>query len=112
MPFGTNCYLVASDETRDGMVIDPAGDAARILDNISELGLSIGIIVLTHAHPDHIGAIAQLKETIKEIFVFGYFFSLPEACGLQRCVTSTGLDFLGEFEYTIGGFELFGRFVW
>ena len=68
MPFGTNCYLVASDETRDGMVIDPAGDAARILDNISELGLSIGIIVLTHAHPDHIGAIAQLKETTKAEF--------------------------------------------
>ena len=68
MPFGTNCYLVASDETRDGMVIDPAGDAARILDNISELGLSIGLIVLTHAHPDHIGAIAQLKETTKAEF--------------------------------------------
>jgi hydroxyacylglutathione hydrolase len=68
MPFGTNCYLVASDQTRDGMVIDPAGDAMRILDSISELGLSIGLIVLTHAHPDHIGAIAQLKETTKAKF--------------------------------------------
>jgi hydroxyacylglutathione hydrolase len=68
MPFGTNCYLVASDKTRDGMVIDPAGDAARILDNTSELSLSIGLIVLTHAHPDHIGAIAQLKETTKAKF--------------------------------------------
>jgi hypothetical protein len=34
MPFGTNCYLVASEKTRDGMVIDPAGDAAGILSHI------------------------------------------------------------------------------
>jgi hydroxyacylglutathione hydrolase len=68
MPFGTNCYLVASDKTRDAMVIDPAGDAARISDHISELGLSIGLIVITHAHPDHIGAVAQLKEITKARF--------------------------------------------
>jgi hydroxyacylglutathione hydrolase len=68
MPFGTNCYLVASDKTRDGMVIDPAGDAVRILNNIAELNLKIGLIVVTHAHPDHIGAIAQVKETTKAKF--------------------------------------------
>ncbi len=68
MPFGTNCYLVASDRTHDGMVIDPAGDAARILNDISELSLRIGLIVVTHTHPDHIGAIAQLKEATKAKF--------------------------------------------
>ena len=68
MPFGTNCYLVASDKTRDGMVIDPAGDAVGILSNISELKLKIGLIVLTHTHPDHVGAIAQVKEATKAEF--------------------------------------------
>jgi hydroxyacylglutathione hydrolase len=68
MPFGTNCYLVASDKTRDAMVIDPAGDAARILNNISELGLKVGLIVLTHTHPDHVGAVAQVKEATKAKF--------------------------------------------
>ena len=62
MPFGTNCYLVASEQTRDGLVIDPAGDASRILDNIRELGLKIGLIVVTHTHADHIGAIRQVIE--------------------------------------------------
>jgi hydroxyacylglutathione hydrolase len=61
-PFGTNCYIVGSEKTHDGMVIDPAGDAARILKNINELELKIGIIVLTHTHPDHIGAIGQVKK--------------------------------------------------
>ena len=62
MPFGTNCYLVASEQTREGMVIDPAGDAPRILNNIRELNLRIGLVVITHAHADHIGAIRQLVE--------------------------------------------------
>ncbi len=60
MPFGTNCYLVGSNQTRDGMVIDPAGDGARIMSNIGELGLNIGLVVITHAHPDHIGAIRHI----------------------------------------------------
>jgi len=33
-PLGTNCYLVASEQTRDGMVIDPAGDAPKIMSNV------------------------------------------------------------------------------
>jgi hydroxyacylglutathione hydrolase len=62
MPFGTNCYLVASEQTRDGMVVDPAGDAFRILSNIRELDLKIGLVVVTHTHADHIGAIRQVVE--------------------------------------------------
>lgn len=62
MPFRTNCYLVASEQTRDGMVIDAAGDASRILNNIQELGLKIGLIVATHWHADHIGAVRQVSE--------------------------------------------------
>ncbi len=62
MPFGTNCYLVASNQTRDGMVIDPAGDGARIINNIDELGFKIGLVVITHTHRDHIGAIRDVVE--------------------------------------------------
>jgi hypothetical protein len=40
MPFGTNCYLVASEQTRDGMVVDPAANAPRILGNIREQPLA------------------------------------------------------------------------
>ena len=68
MPFGTNCYLVASEATRDGMVIDPAGDAPRILSSIQELNLKIGLIVATHTHPDHIGAVGQVAEVTGATF--------------------------------------------
>ena len=63
MPFGTNCYIVGANESRKGMVIDPAGDAPGIVNNINELGLSIELIVATHIHPDHIGAVSKIKET-------------------------------------------------
>ena len=63
MPFGTNCYLVASEHTRDGIVIDPAGDAPRILSNTRDLNLKIGLILVTHTHPDHIGAIRHIVES-------------------------------------------------
>ncbi|MBT4512133.1 MAG: MBL fold metallo-hydrolase [Chloroflexi bacterium] len=67
-PFGTNCYLVGSDETRDGMVIDPAGDAMKIMSNINELGLRIHSIVATHTHPDHLGATKYIKESTGATF--------------------------------------------
>lgn len=62
-PFGTNCYLVGSEQTRDGMVIDPAGEALRIITNINELRLRIHCIVATHTHPDHLGAARYLKDS-------------------------------------------------
>jgi hydroxyacylglutathione hydrolase len=67
-PFGTNCYLVGSEQTWDGLIIDPAGDAPRILSNINELGLKISLIVATHTHPDHIGAVGAIVESTGATF--------------------------------------------
>jgi glyoxylase-like metal-dependent hydrolase (beta-lactamase superfamily II) len=88
MPFGTNCYLVASEQTRDGMVIDPAGDAPRILNNIRELNLKIGLVVITHTHADHIGAIRQVVENT------GASFAVHTAEALQNSDNSrfTAMD--------------------
>ena len=61
-PLATNCYIVGSNSTREGMIVDPGDDAAEILKSSKELGLSIGIIALTHGHMDHIGALVEIKE--------------------------------------------------
>ena len=60
--FMSNCYIVGSDKTHDGMIIDPGGEAGKILETAQDLGLSIKLIVATHLHADHIGAVAKVKE--------------------------------------------------
>ena len=57
----SNCYIVGSEKTKEGMIIDPGADAKEILRTVEKLGLKIKLIVLTHRHPDHVGAAAQVK---------------------------------------------------
>jgi glyoxylase-like metal-dependent hydrolase (beta-lactamase superfamily II) len=60
-PFASNCYIVGS-ESGEGIVIDPGDDADRIVGAIEELNLDIKLIVATHGHIDHIGAVREVKE--------------------------------------------------
>ena len=52
----TNCYLVWNTDTKEGIVIDPADDAAYITQVIEEEGVTLQAIYLTHGHFDHIMA--------------------------------------------------------
>lgn len=61
-PLASNCYIVGSESTKEGMIIDPADEAGEILKSVEELGLEIKFIVLTHGHPDHVGALKEIKE--------------------------------------------------
>lgn len=58
----TNCYIVGSEKSRKGMVIDPGAEPKLILKTIKELDLSIALIVITHSHFDHTGAISAVKD--------------------------------------------------
>ena len=61
--YQANCYIYASETSKKGVVIDPGDEAEIILSRVKELGLSIQYIVLTHGHPDHTGALKQVRET-------------------------------------------------
>ena len=58
-PIATNCYVVR-DHHRRAFVIDPGCDYQPILDAVR--GLEVTDILITHAHWDHIGGVAALKE--------------------------------------------------
>ena len=61
-PLASNCYIVGSESTKEGMIVDPADEAKEILKRVKELGLEIRFIVPTHGHPDHVGALKEVKE--------------------------------------------------
>lgn len=57
----TNCYIVYSEETKKAVIIDPAADSRRIMEEISGLGIVPEAILLTHGHFDHMLAAESLK---------------------------------------------------
>lgn len=60
-PFEENCYLVVDEGTRRGVLIDPGDEASRIVRMVRDSGAELEAIWLTHAHIDHIGAVAAVK---------------------------------------------------
>ena len=55
-PLQANCYIVGCEQTRQAAVIDPGGDADRILTALAKEKLTLKAIIDTHGHFDHIGA--------------------------------------------------------
>lgn len=55
------CYLVWDETTRRCAVIDPGYTGEAIAAHLKEQGLSLAMILLTHAHYDHIGGVEALR---------------------------------------------------
>lgn len=62
--YAANCYLIYSESTKDGIIVDPGGDAESITNYIERESLNIKDIILTHGHGDHIGGVNELKESL------------------------------------------------
>jgi glyoxylase-like metal-dependent hydrolase (beta-lactamase superfamily II) len=61
-PFASNCYIVGSESSKRGIIIDPGAEANVILNTVEKLGLTIPLIVATHTHIDHVGALVPVKD--------------------------------------------------
>ena len=58
--YQTNCYIIHDDASKTCCVIDPGYQSEDILDKLTDLGLSLEAILLTHGHFDHVGAVRDL----------------------------------------------------
>jgi hydroxyacylglutathione hydrolase len=47
------CYLVYDEESKEGILIDPAGNEKDLLEHLKQEGIKLRYIVNTHGHPDH-----------------------------------------------------------
>ncbi|CAA9398815.1 MBL-fold metallo-hydrolase superfamily [uncultured Rubrobacteraceae bacterium] len=61
-PFQENCYIIGDEESGVGAVVDPGDEAVRIALAVEQTDLEVGSIIVTHAHIDHVGAVAALVD--------------------------------------------------
>jgi glyoxylase-like metal-dependent hydrolase (beta-lactamase superfamily II) len=62
-PLQENTYLLVGEDGR-GAIVDPGDEPERILAEVRRVGLKPEAILLTHAHFDHVGAVAPLVEAL------------------------------------------------
>ena len=64
--FGTNCYLVWDDVSNEAMIVDPGAYKKAISNEITENGLQLKYIILTHGHSDHYGGAPEFMDEFPE----------------------------------------------
>jgi glyoxylase-like metal-dependent hydrolase (beta-lactamase superfamily II) len=60
--FQQHTRIIACEQTRRAICIDPGDDSRAIVDAIDQRGLELQAIAVTHAHLDHIGGVSALKQ--------------------------------------------------
>lgn len=61
-PLGCNCSIIGDPVTKQAIVVDPGGAHERILQEVKQLGLTVTMILHTHAHFDHFLASGEMKK--------------------------------------------------
>ena len=64
-PVQTNVYFLINDETKETVLFDPAYAGERIVKYLSDSGLTLRAIFLTHGHFDHITGVSSVCDALK-----------------------------------------------
>lgn len=76
--YQTNCYIIHDEASKTCCVIDPGYTPEVITDKLSELGLTLEAILLTHGHFDHVGAVRDLAaDTQCDVYLCADDLSMP-----------------------------------
>src|SRR5580765_7150390 len=90
-PFFKNGFVVACQRTREAVLIDPGDEVASLLAYAKRQQLTIGSILLTHAHVDHITGVAAAKRALdvpvylhrEDLFLYERAVEFGEMFGLK-----------------------------
>jgi hydroxyacylglutathione hydrolase len=58
--FEQNCSILWCEATRKAAVVDPGGDIGQILDLLQWEEVELEVVLVTHGHFDHAGAVADI----------------------------------------------------
>lgn len=72
-PIQENAYLLYAEGEKEAVLIDPGDEAARLEKEIRALGVTVKLILATHGHFDHVGAVHALAKA------FGASFAMQAA---------------------------------
>lgn len=85
--FQENSYLVVDDRSNRAVIVDPGSEGERLVEAIENSGATLEAIWITHAHVDHVGAIASIKRKWDvPIYLHPLDRRLYEAAGRQAQV--------------------------
>ncbi|MCI8593849.1 MAG: MBL fold metallo-hydrolase [Oscillospiraceae bacterium] len=74
----TNCYLLEDEQAGLCAVIDPAENVDAIRAAMEEDGVTPALILLTHGHFDHVGAVPELHAAFPDAAVYIHSADLAE----------------------------------
>lgn len=63
-PFQQNCSMLWDSESMEGVLVDPGGEADKLMDVAKSDGIKIKEIWLTHGHLDHAGGAKDIREDL------------------------------------------------
>ena len=100
--YQVNCYIIHDEKSPSCCVIDPGYEADTIVDKLSQLGLTLEAILLTHGHFDHVGAVRDLAaDTGCQVWLCAEDLALPTnltagpLCYTNTYAEGTGLHLAG-----------------
>lgn len=96
-----NAYLVWDPASRRAVVFDTGADASPMLDQAQQLNLTIELVLLTHAHPDHVADLARLTTKTNAPV---YLSSQEHASGARPMEEGK--------RFSVGALEIESRLTW
>ncbi|QWA12730.1 MBL fold metallo-hydrolase [Sodalis ligni] len=114
--FSQNCSLIWCEKTGDAALVDPGGEAAKLMAEVSARAVAVKQILLTHGHLDHVGAAAELAAHYgvpivgpqsEDRFLLDALPEQSQMFGLDECLPLTPDQWLEEGEEVRVGEERF-----